>query len=67
MGIYILSCTNFHRCIACRMIIEMDKFEVNDAHDNDDLNIYNMNTLNNEKNMMGMILNFVICHNIIQI
>ncbi len=48
MGIYILSCTNFHRCIACRMIIEKDKFEVNDAHDNDDLNIYNMNTLNNE-------------------
>ena len=28
--------------------MEMDKFEVNDAHDNDDLNICNMNTLNNE-------------------
>jgi hypothetical protein len=30
------------------MIMEMDKFEVNDAHDNDVLNISNMNTLNNE-------------------
>ena len=38
-----LSYTNFHRCIACRIIMEMDKFEVND-----DLNIYNMNTLNNK-------------------
>jgi hypothetical protein len=28
--------------------MEMDKFEVNDAHGNDDLNIHNMNTLNNE-------------------
>ena len=27
---------------------EMDKIEVNDAHDNDDLNIHNMNTLTNE-------------------
>jgi hypothetical protein len=44
------------------MIMEMDKFAVNDAHDNDDLNIHNMNTLNNETNVVEMILNFVICH-----
>jgi hypothetical protein len=43
-----LSYTNFYRCIACRMIMEMDKFEVNDVHGADDLNIHNMNTLNNE-------------------
>jgi hypothetical protein len=43
-----LSYTNFYRCIACRMIMEMDKSAVNDAHGNDDLNIHNMNTLNNE-------------------
>jgi hypothetical protein len=30
------------------MIMEMDKFAVNDAHGNDDLNIHNMSTLNNE-------------------
>jgi polyhydroxyalkanoate synthesis regulator protein len=30
------------------MIMEMDKFAVNDAHGNDDINIHNMNTLNNE-------------------
>ena len=35
----------------------MDKFEVNDAHDNDDLNYHNMNTLNNETKHGGMILN----------
>ena len=36
----------------------MDKFEVNDAHDNDDLKYHNMNTLNNETKHGGMIFNF---------
>ena len=36
----------------------MDKFEVNDVHDNDDLNYYNMNTLNNGTKHGGMMLNF---------
>ena len=33
--------------------MEMEKFEVNDAHDNDDLNIHDMNTLNNETKYGG--------------
>ena len=28
--------------------MKMDKFKVNDAYDNDDLNIHSMDTLNNE-------------------
>ena len=36
----------------------MDKFKVNDAHNNDDLNYHNMNTLTNETKHGGMILNF---------
>ena len=36
----------------------MDKFEVNDAYDNDDLNIHNMNTLNNETKHGGNDINF---------
>ena len=36
----------------------MDKFEVNDAHDNDDLNIHNMNTLNNETKHGGNDIQF---------
>ena len=33
--------------------MELDKFEVNNAHDNDDLNIYNTNTLNTETKLGG--------------
>jgi hypothetical protein len=35
------------------MIIELDKFNMNDAHGNDDLNIHKMNTLNNETKQGG--------------
>jgi hypothetical protein len=53
-----LSYTNSHKSIACRIIMEMEKSEVNDPHDNDDLNIYNMNTLNNETKHVGNDIQF---------
>ena len=36
----------------------MEKYELNDAHDNDDLNYHNMNTLNNKTKHGVMILYF---------